>query len=310
MAQSGALGAAIFDEARRRGIGVSSFVSAGNKADISGNDLIQYWDDDPATDVVLLYLESFGNPRTFARVTRRLSQRKPVVAVKGGRSARGREVSTTPGSTPAVSEGVIDALFKHTGVIRVDTLSQLFDVADVLSHQPLPAGRRIGILANAGGAGVLVADACEDAGLMVPALSERTASELRELVGPSGAVTNPVTLAGTATTPAYEQVLTRMLADDDLDAVIVAFLHPLAAPPAEVAASVRRAVDASGARKPVLANFMATDEATVSTTGDERHVPVFPYPEAAAQALARVVELVEWRARPDRGTADVRRHRP
>ena len=296
MAQSGALGAAILDEARRRGIGVSSFVSAGNKSDVSGNDLIQFWDDDPATDVVLLYLESFGNPRTFARVTRRLSQRKPVVAVKGGRSDTGRQVSTTPWSTPAVSDGVVDALFKHTGVIRVDTLSQLFDVAGLLSHQPLPAGRRVGILANAGGAGVLVADACEDAGLSVPVLADETVAELRRLVGPGGAVGNPVTLAGTASPPAYEQVLVRLLADDAVDAVIVAFLHPLAAPPSEVAAAVRRAVEAVAPTKPVVANFMAADEANAVFAAAERPVPVFAYPEAAAQALARAADLVEWRA--------------
>jgi acyl-CoA synthetase (NDP forming) len=298
MAQSGALGAAIFDEARRRGIGVSSFVSAGNKSDVSGNDLIQYWDEDPATDVVLLYLESFGNPRTFARVTRRLSRRKPVVAVKGGRSASGRQVSATPWSTPAVSDGAVDALFKYTGVIRVDTLSQLFDVADLLAHQPLPAGRRVGILANAGGAAVLVADACEDAGLSVPPLSEATAADLRQLVGPGGAVTNPVTLAGATLAPAYEHVLARLLADDAVDSVIVAFLHPLAAPPAEVASAVERAVAAAPYAKPVLANFMTAEETTGLFAPAERHVPVFPYPEAAAQALARVVEVVEWRAQP------------
>ena len=161
MAQSGALGVAILGEARRRGIGLSSFVSAGNKADVSSNDVIQYWDDDPDTDVVLLYLESFGNPRTFARVARRLSARKAIVAVKGARSAAGRLVSGTPWTVPSGSDSVVDALFRHTGVIRVDTLSQLFDVASVLSTQPLPAGRRVGIVANAGGTGALVADACE-----------------------------------------------------------------------------------------------------------------------------------------------------
>ena len=297
MAQSGALGAAIFDEARRRGIGVSSFVSAGNRADISSNDLIQYWDDDDATDVVLLYIESFGNPRTFARVTRRLSRRKPVVAVKGGRSAIGRLFTVTPWSSPAVGEDVVDALFRHTGVIRVDTLAQLFDVADVLAHQPLPAGRRVGIVANAGGAGVLVADACEDAGLVVPTLSDGSAAELRTIVGPRGAVTNPVTLAGTASADVYERVLSRLLADDAVDAVIVAFLHPLATPPGEVAAGVRRVVEGSAGTKPVLANFMAAQEAAGAFDSTER-VPVFAYPEAAAQALARVVELVEWRAKP------------
>ena len=301
MSQSGTLGVAIFDEARRRDIGVSSFVSAGNKSDVSGNDVIQYWDEDPGTDVVLLYLESFGNPRTFARVARRLSRHKAIVAVKGGRGASGRLVAGTPWSVAAGSEEIVDALFRHTGVIRVDTLAQLFDVAEVLAHQPLPAGRRVGIVANEGGAGVLVADACEDAGLLVPPLSDSTQAALRTRLENRGAVANPVTVTGTAPADAYEGAVSLVLADEAVDAVIVAFLHPLATPPAEVAAAVLRAEAQQVAehRKPLLANFMAADDALAVFRDAPSTVPVFPYPEAAAQALARVVSLSEWRGRPE-----------
>ena len=301
MSQSGTLGVAIFEEARRRRIGVSSFVSAGNKSDVSGNDVIQYWDEDPGTDVVLLYLESFGNPRTFARVARRLSRHKAIVAVKGGRAASGRLVAGTPWAVAAGSDEIVDALFRHTGVIRVDTLAQLFDVADVLAHQPLPAGRRVGIVANEGGAGVLAADACEDAGLVVPRLSESTQDALRVLLEGRGAVANPVTVSGTATADAYEGAVSLVLADHAIDALIVAFLHPLATPPAEVAAAVLRA-DArqeEANRKPLLANFMAADDALAVFGNAPATVPVFPFPEAAAQALARVVSLREWRNRPE-----------
>lgn len=299
MSQSGTLGVAIFDEARRRDIGVSSFVSAGNKADVSGNDVIQYWDEDPGTDVVLLYLESFGNPRTFARVARRLSRHKAVVAVKGGRVASGQLVAGTPWSVPAGSDAIVDALFRHTGVVRVDTLAQLFDVAEVLAHQPLPAGRRVGIVANEGGAGVLAADACEGAGLTVPTLADETQQDLRRLLGQWGAVANPVTIPGTAPASAYETAVARVLADDNVDALIVAFLHPLATPPGEVAAAVVDAVTLHGADKPVVANFMAADEAIGVFREAPMTIPVFPFPEAAAQALARVAGLAEWRARPE-----------
>ena len=299
MAQSGALGVAIFDEAGRRGIGIGTFVSAGNKADLSSNDLIQYWDEDPSTDVVLLYLESFGNPRTFARVARRLSRHKPVVAVKGGRTALAQLVPGTPWSAPVGSEEIVDALFRHTGVIRVDTLAQLFDVAEVLAHQPLPAGRRIGIVANAGGTGVLVADACEDAGLTVAPLAEATRTELRAVLGDRAAVANPVTLAGTASVDAYAHAVSQVLADPGVDAVIVSFLHPLGARPEAVATAVRQAADASTAEKPLVANFMAAGEATPALRGGRRPIPVFAYPEAAAQALARVADLVDWRAQPE-----------
>ncbi|HEY2428042.1 MAG TPA: GNAT family N-acetyltransferase, partial [Acidimicrobiales bacterium] len=292
MAQSSALGVAIFEEARHRGIGVSSFVSAGNKADVSGNDLIQYWDEDDGTDVVLLYLESFGNPRTFARVARRLSRRKPVVAVKGGRSASGRLVAGTPWAVPVGSDEVVDALFEHTGVLRVDTLAQLLDVGSVLAHQPLPAGRRVGVVANAGGSGVLVADACEGAGLLVPTLGKETADALRRLLGERAAVANPVTVAGTASADAYEQAVRLLLDDELVDAVVVSFLPPLATPAGEVEAAVGRA--AEGSAKPVVANFM-----TPGASPADRTVPVFAYPEDAAQALARVAWLAEWRARPE-----------
>ncbi len=286
MAQSGPLGVAILEEARRRGIGFSTFASAGNKADVSGNDLIQYWDEDPGTDVVLLYLESFGNPRTFARVARRLSRRKAVVAVRAGRSARGRELAGSPWSGPIGSDEVIDALFRHTGVIRVDTLTQLFDVAEVLAHQPLPAGRRVGIVANAGGSGVLVADACEDAGLAVPPLGAATSAALAELLGEAAAVHNPVTVPAGTDPPTYERVLELILADPGVDALIVAFLHPLM--PAD---RVAEALGRLAPTKPVVANLMG------ARSGAGR-VPVFGDPEAAAQALARVVGLAEWRSRP------------
>jgi len=300
MSQSGPVGVAILDEAGRRRLGVSTFVSAGNKADVSGNDLIQYWDDDPDTDVIVLYLESFGNPRTFARVARRLSRHKAVVAVKGGKGASARQVSGTPTRGSMGSEEVVDALFRHTGVIRVDTLAQLFDVADVVSRQPLPAGRRVGIVANAGGSGVLAADACEDAGLRVPALAEETREVLRRLT--DGAVANPVTVGPTADADTHEQVVRAVLADPGVDAVLVCFLHPLATLPADLAQAVLRAAAGqpeAGHAKPVVANVLGADEVLAVFRDARDPVPVFRFPEAAAQALARAAELAEWRARPE-----------
>ena len=161
-------------------------MSAGNKADVSGNDLLQYWDDDPATDVVLLYLESFGNPRTFARVARRLSRRKPIVAVKGGRTVLGQVVAGTPWSAPVKSDEIIDALFRHTGVIRVDTLASCSTWPRSSPTSPCRPAGGSAIVANAGGTGVLAADACEDAGLTVTALAEPTRTDLRAVLGRPG----------------------------------------------------------------------------------------------------------------------------
>jgi acyl-CoA synthetase (NDP forming)/GNAT superfamily N-acetyltransferase len=253
--QSGALGMAILDELGRRGLGVSTFVSVGNKADVSGNDLIQFWEDDDATDMVLLYLESFGNPRTFSRVARRVARRKPILAVKSGRRD--------------ASDMAVDALFRQTGVIRVDTLEQLFDVAVALASQPLPAGRRVAVVGNAGGPVRLAVDALEGGGLVVQAQHILSAD-----AGPSD----------------YEAAVRDALADPDVDAVIASFVPPLREQTAEVAAAVGRAA-ADGA-KPVLANFLVVGEVSAG-------VPSYLFPESAALALSRLVERAEWLARPE-----------
>src|SRR3954469_20198281 len=210
--QSGALGIAILDEVGRLGIGVSTFVALGNKADVSSNDLLQYWEADPDTDVVLLYLESFGNPRTFARVARRLSRTKPIVAVKsarGGASSRLARADQPAGG----SDPFVDALFHQAGVIRVDTLEQLFDVAQVLASQPLPPGRKVAVVGNADGPAVLVADALENLGLEVPELGEETQRRLTELVPGARTTANPVDLGVDASAEAYEHALSTVLVD-------------------------------------------------------------------------------------------------
>src|SRR5205807_334825 len=176
--QSGALGIAMLERAASLGLGLSSFVSMGNKADVSGNDLLRYWETDPGTSVILLYLESFGNPRMFSRVARRVSRTRPIVAVKGGRSAPGARAAASHTASLATPDTAVDALFAQTGVIRVDTLGELFDVAAALVGQPLPAGPRVAVVGNAGGAGILAADAADAAGLLLPPLGEAARSRI------------------------------------------------------------------------------------------------------------------------------------
>jgi len=158
--QSGALGLAIISLAWERGLGLASFVSVGNKADVSGNDLLQYWEEDVRTKVILLYLESFGNPRRFARIAKRVSRKKPIVAVKSGRTGAGRRAAGSHTAALAADDVATEALFHQTGVIRAQTLGEMFDLAAALSSQPLPKGRRVAVLTNAGGLGILCADAC------------------------------------------------------------------------------------------------------------------------------------------------------
>jgi acetyl coenzyme A synthetase (ADP forming)-like protein len=306
--QSGALGIAILERSARIGLGVSSFVSVGNKADVSGNDLLQYWEDDPATDVVLLYLESFGNPRKFARIARRVSRRKPIVAVKSGRSAAGVRAASSHTAAMASPDIAVDALFRQTGVIRVDTLDELFDMALVLDSQPLPRGHRVAIVGNSGGPGILATDACDGAGLEVSELSPATQAALRAVVDPNAAVSNPVDLVASATPEVYEQALGIVLADEAVDAAIVICTPTFAATPSRVADVLRRI--SAGTDKPLLGCFLAWPDLEPllrGAPGEQRSgdVPAFASPEPAARALARAASYSAWRQRPPGAVRDL-----
>jgi len=279
LSQSGALGIAILEWATRLGLGVSSFVSVGNKADVSGNDLLQWWEADERTDVVLLYLESFGNPRKFARVARRVGRTKPVVAVKSRRPSLG-------------DDAAVDALFRQTGIIRVDTLEQLFETGLVLARMPLPAGRRVAVLAAAGGPGLLAADACEAAGLQVPGLGDATRAVLRALLPEGSTVGNPVQLVAWSTVDDYVAALRTLVAAGEVDAVIVIFTPPVRDHVHELVEAVADEVAASG--KPVLANLLTADGDLVQVGP----LPTFRSPEAAAFSLARAATYAEWRRVP------------
>src|SRR5262245_40310974 len=220
MSQSGGVGIAVIERARELGLGLSSFVSVGNKADLSGNDLLQYWETDAATEVILLYLESFGNPRRFARIAPRVAATKPILAVKSGRSAAGaRAAGSHTGALLAASDVTVDALFRQAGVIRADTLAELFDVAALLAGQPLPTGPSVAILTNAGGPGILAADACAAHGLEVPRLADETQRALRAFAAPEAAVGNPVDLIAGASAEDFALALRVLAADPAIDAL-------------------------------------------------------------------------------------------
>ncbi len=298
--QSGALGLAVIDYASALGLGLSSFVSVGNKADISGNDLIHYWESDPATDVILLYLESFGNPRKFARITRRVGRTKPIVAVKSGRSSAGaRATSSHTGALIAASDVTVDALFRQAGVIRTDTLAELFDVASLLANQPPPAGSRVGIVTNAGGLGILCADACEGYGLEVPPLGEALRRRLAEFLPAEAALGNPVDMIASASPGDYRRVLQLLGADGDVDAIVVLFVPPLVTRPEDVAAAIRQAAAELPPAMPLLSVFMSAHGVPEELRGEGVRIPSYRFPEDAARALARAVQYGTWRLRPD-----------
>ena len=283
--QSGALGLALLERSVSRALGFSSFVSIGNKADVSSNDLLEYWEDDPATDVVLLYLESFGNPRHFGRIAGRVARRKPILAMKSGSTRSGARAAGSHTAALAGSEEAVNALFRQAGVIRAETAQELVDVATLLAAHPLPRGGRVGIVTNAGGLGILCTDACESARLDVPELTAETRVALAELLPPEASLSNPVDMLGSASAESYRRVLPVVHADPEIDAVIALFV-PAATVSAEDVSGVLRGVDEG--EKPVIPVVLASETPSGS----------FPYPESAARALGRAVERAEWLRRP------------
>jgi acetyl coenzyme A synthetase (ADP forming)-like protein len=305
LSQSGALGLAVIDFASALGLGLSSFASVGNKADISANDLISYWADDQRTNLILLYLESFGNPRKFARLARRVGETKPIVAVKSGRSAAGTRATTShTGAMIAASDVTVDALFRQAGVIRTDTLHELFDVASLISNQPFPRGPNVAILTNAGGPGILCADACEAEALTVPELPEEVRSKLGAVLTEGASLGNPVDMLATASAENYRQAITILGDCEDIDALVVIFIPPLVTRPEDVAAAVRSAVGTLDGRIPVAAVFMSHRGVPDALSEGETRIPSYAFPEDAAHALARAARYSEWRSKPPSKTAE------
>jgi acetate---CoA ligase (ADP-forming) len=300
--QSGALGMAILELARERSLGLSTFVSVGNKADVSGNDLLQYWEADPHTAVILLYLESFGNPRRFARLARRIGRNKPIVCVKAGRTRAGSRAAGSHTAALAASDTAVDALFHQSGVIRADTIDEMFDIAACLEAQPLPKGRRVAIVTNAGGPGILAVDACEAAGLTVPAFSAETHRRLAEFLPQEASMGNPVDMVASAGPEEYRRAIEVVLTANEADALIVIYTPVDMTHMSETLGAIRDGVAAArqtgAADKPILTCLMADPgRPQPLQVGDER-VPAYAFPENAVRALAKVATYADWRAQP------------
>ena len=297
MSQSGGLGIAIIEAASHLGVGLSSFVSVGNKCDLSGNDFLQYWEQDPATKLALLYLESFGNPRKFARIARRVAATKPILAVKSGRSAAGaRATSSHTGAMLSASDVTVDALFDQAGVIRTDTMQGLFDVAALLSAQPVPGGDRVAIVTNGGGPGILCADACQASGVEIAELPADVRARLAEFLPPGAAVGNPIDMIATASAADYRRTLQTLADADACDAIITIFVPALVTTAAEVATAIREFAQANPAVA-TAAVFMVSGGVPHELSSDRVRVPGYEFPEAAAGAVALAVRHGRWRAR-------------
>jgi acetyl coenzyme A synthetase (ADP forming)-like protein len=293
--QSGALGIALIEQANCLRLGVSSFASIGNKADISGNDLLEYWEQDPSTSVILMYLESLANPRRFARIARRVAKTKPIVAIKSGPSGPGARAAAPHTGSLAAGEVAVDALFRQAGVIRTDTLEELFEVTSLLVRQPLPRGNRVAIVTNGGGLGILCADACEATGLVVPPTSDATRAALHSFLPDDAGLANPVDLLASASGENYRRALEVLSADHGIDAIVAAFIPPMVTRPSDVAAGIAAA--AATTHKTLLACFTGVQE--IQDVLDAAAVPAYTFPESAARALGRVARYAAWKAEPE-----------
>lgn len=311
LSQSGAVGLAVLDAAEARGVGIGAFVSIGNAADVATNDLLRYWEDEPAVEVILLYLESIPDPASFLRVARRVSRRLPIVAVKAGRTPAGRRGAAS--HTAALSGGDVgvDALLRQAGVIRAGSIEEMLDVATVVSSTRRYRGRRVAILTNGGGPGILAADACEANGLEVPELAEATAARLRSLLPREASVSNPVDMIANASASQYGQATRLLGGKAEVDAVMVLFNTPLITRSADVAEELIAARAELADDIALVGVFMNREGPPV--TLQAAGIPSFTAPENAARALARAVAWDDRRRRPEgevpRPAVDVERAR-
>ena len=296
--QSGALGLAILDYVHKLNIGISTFVSVGNKADVSSNDLISYWADDPRTQVIVLYLESFGNPRKFGRIVPEVARHKPIIAVKSGRSAAGTRAASSHSAALASLDVAVDALFAQAGVIRTSTLEELFDVALLLSTQPVPSGARVGVVTNAGGPGILLADACEAHGLTLPELTPATVETLRTFLPAQAALTNPVDMIASATPEQYERTIAAVGSDPNIDALVVIYIPLFLTQVDKIATAIASGAGTVPADRPVLSVFISSKGAPPALgCGPRGQLPSYSFPENAAMALAAAERYGRWRER-------------
>jgi acetyl coenzyme A synthetase (ADP forming)-like protein len=299
MSQSGAMGLTILEHANNLNMGISTFVSAGNRIDVESNELLEYWENDPETKVILLYLESFGDPRRFARVARRISAKKPIVVVKSGNTPAGSRAAASHTGAMATSDVTIDALFQHAGIIRVNSMEELFDVATLLSNQPLPSGRRLAIITNGGGPGIIAADASARSRLVLPQFSPDTEDKLKSVALRDIVINNPLDTTAGSTPEEFCHMLEILANDNGNDAVLAIFVPPVATELAAMENAIRNVAPIYWRRrKPLLACFLGERGFKAKLGSKGRFVPSYPFPEEAISSLVRAIEYVETRKKP------------
>jgi acetyltransferase len=309
VSQSGAMGEALLAHADRLNLGVTMFVSMGNRADVSANDLLDYWGDEAAIRCILLYLESVGNPRNFVPIARRVSRRKAILSVKAGRSKAGALAATSHTGALAGADVAADAILKECGVQRVATVEELFDLALALARCPLPKGNRVAVLTNAGGPAILATDALVASGLAMAPLTDATRAALGKVLVAEASLRNPIDMVAGARAEHYRASLKILLKDPTVDMVVTIFVPPITHDPVGVARTLFET--AKGAKKPVVGCFMSRDEVLrdIARQAKQDWFPVYLYPESAVRALAALVERKRILDRPEGRVPRIRARR-
>lgn len=298
VSQSGALGLSVLDYAQEYGIGISQFVSVGNKPDVSGNDLLLHWENDPAVGIILMYVESFGNPRRFLEIASRISRQKPIIAVKSGRSTVGARAASSHTGALAASDAAVDALMAQAGVIRAANVEELFDLAMAFGARAIPRSRRTAVVTNSGGPGILAADALEASGMTLADLDSSTVDKLTPLFPAEASIRNPLDMIASATPAGYRAALGALLEDPGVDSALAIFVPPLGIRQADVAEAVAAAAT-TVPDKPVLAVLMGREGLPQGKAElHEFGIPAYIFPESAARALSVLCRYREWRDRP------------
>jgi acetyltransferase len=301
ISQSGAIGVNALEYAISEGVGLSKFASIGNKADINENDLLAYLRDDPETDVIMLYLEDLVNPAEFMRIARETTSHptkpKPILAIKAGRTSEGARAASSHTGALAGSDEAYNAFFAQARILRVETINELFAKAAALAYQPAPRGRRVAILTNAGGVGIMATDACVRYGLRLATLTDKTRSEMKRHLPVTASTANPVDIIGDADADRYRAALELLVADENVDGLIPIWTPTLMAESSEIAGIIADIGQKSD--KPILAcvqTMMGSEQVRKQLRRD--HIPHYQFPENAARAMAAMADFSEWSRRP------------
>lgn len=296
--QSGALGGAILNISKDMNVGLSQFVSIGNKADVNGETLLEYWENDKQTEQILLYLESITDPQNFSKIAKRVTKKKPVLMIKSGRSAAGASAASSHTGSLAGADVAADALLKQSGVIRTTSLLEMFEAAQAFANCPLPKGRRIAVMTNAGGPGIMATDAICEAGMEMAEIKESNKAFLQSFLPAAASVKNPVDMIASAPLDHYKKTLETLIADENVDAIMVIYLALMGLEPMDVAKVVME-IKAKHPEKPVFMVVMGQNEFFGEINKIKTNIPFYQYPESAAHALSLLCRQYDWTQRPE-----------